>query len=134
MKDSRRKLASSLTGIVLPIIAGVLIVGIFTIGCDSVQQTDYLGSIKGYVYSDTLKTPLIGARVTVVEKTQSVNTGDSGVFIFKDLSMGTSEHKFALLIEYPGYRNLTFLAFCKVGEMTNNGIIYLVKDTLKILY
>lgn len=55
MKDSRRKFASSLAGIVLPIITGVLIIGIYLTGCDTVQQTNYIGSIKGYVQDDSLK-------------------------------------------------------------------------------
>ncbi|MFZ4590400.1 MAG: hypothetical protein ACOYN6_05345 [Ignavibacteria bacterium] len=130
MKDSRRKFASSLAGIVLPIITGVLIIGIYLTGCDTVQQTNYIGSIKGYVQDDSLKTPLIGVKITSSEFTQVIYTVDSGMFFIKDLSMGTSEHTYPLLLEFSGYQSKIFRANCKVGEVHETGIIYLKRDSL----
>lgn len=104
MKTSKSNFQSYYKGLIIPMFIGILFALIYFPGCDAIQQTNYLGSIEGWVYDDSTRTPLPLVKITCCEFMDSVMTDYEGRFFLKNLSMGTNEHVFQLKFEKQGYK------------------------------
>ena len=65
----------------------------------------YKGQVQGWVYDDSLKSPLSTVKVYANEIPDTMYTNDSGRFYFSRIDMPRSEHNYYFNFQRYGYEN-----------------------------
>lgn len=89
----------------------MLITGSVYYSCNnSVMGESYNGSIKGWVYDKTNKTPISGVRVNCSEVADTLYTDAAGMFSFPKITMPSVDYTYNVTFKKSGFADST----CKI--------------------
>ena len=114
----------------LPVISGLILLSIYFFGCQQTTQSSFSGSIQGWVYDTTNRSPLLNVMVTRIDNNSSAFTNDSGRFWFMNIDMPRSDYELFLKFEKSGFKTDTHKYVIKSDAIKNVDSIFMHRDTL----